>query len=173
MVKARSVSALNSTGLSRGYNNFTFPEDKPKEQQDTTIPPPIPVRSKSREHFYHTLEYNNESVDSGVALSSPPCSGHRSSSNSSSQAFPREPEEELVQQMEPVQVQVDGSLFDDPRYVALQVDTVENVADGNLRGRKDIWRSTPALASARVIGRDGSNRCSLRLTHVLGTEIYN
>lgn len=64
-------------------------------------------------------------------------------------------------------------LFDDPRYVALLVDGDVDVEEGNLRGRKAIWRSTPALASTRLTGRGGSERRSLRLTQVVGTQIYN
>lgn len=165
MVKANSASALNWRGLSqgcasaslaRGYNNFTLPEGSPDgHTEDPDIPPPIPVRSKSRDHFYHTLECP-ENGDSGVAsVSSPQYSQHRSNSSSSSQAG-REDEPEQLQQ-----------IFDDPRYVALQVE------DGMLRERKDIWRSTPALASINLTGRGGSDRRSLRLTHVVGTEIYN
>lgn len=151
MVKANSASALNCRGLSRGYNNFTFPEDRPNgQEEDPDVPPPIPRRSKSRDHFYHTLECP-ENGDSGVAsVSSPQYSQQRSSN--SSQA------EDEVEQVQ---------LFDDPRYVALQVE------DGNLRERKEMWRSTPALASIHLTGRGGNDRRSLRLTHVVGTEIYN
>lgn len=172
MVKANSASALNSRGLRqgsatpslvRGYNNFTFPEDRPDGHlEDTDIPPPIPVRSKSRDHFYHTLEYP-ENGDSGIASVYSPQYSHQqssSSSNSSSSRADREEEPEQVQQ----------ELFDDPRYVALQVEEGE---EGVLRERKEMWRSTPALASINLGGRGGSDRRSLRLTHVVGTEIYN
>ena len=156
MMKANSASALNFTSLSRGYNNFTFPEDKVDGvQEDSSIPPPIPLRSKSRERFYHILQ-----CEDSEALSSPPYSHHRSSSNSNTE-YPEE---------EPHQLEL---LFDDPRYVALQVEGSEDLRDGDLRSRKDIWHSSPSLTSTLLSGRGGRDRRSLRLTHVVGTEIYN
>ncbi len=162
MAKARSASAsaLNCRGICHGYNNFTFPEDRPSggENEDPSIPPPIPRRSKSREHYYHTLEYT-DNPDSGLALSS----YSQSNNSSSSQDSPRNPEKE------PHKIQ---QLFDDPRYVALKVEGAKDLEDGDLSGRKEIWRSTPSLAATRVIGSGGRDRRSLRLTHVVGTEIY-
>lgn len=128
MTKASSASKLQSGSLSHGYNNFTFPEHRLNDHfMETTVPPPIPVRSKSRDHFYHTLECSNK--DSGLGLSPPHYSlAHHSSSLA----------------MEGTQSHQVEDLFDDPRYVMV---TVEGPEDGGLRGRKELWRSTPALTS--------------------------
>ncbi len=190
MLKASSASALNYRGrglIHHGYNNFTL--ERPKDNSpDSTIPPPIPVRSKSRDHFYHTLEYNNTN-DSGLALSSPQHSRQSSSLDS------------IREQEEPSQ----PSLFDDPRYVVVQVEGEEGQEEEEEREkgeghlRKGMWSSTPSLNSTtreassngiRVEGGGGGgdrrvassngvrvgggeDRRSLRLTHVVGTQIYN
>ena len=173
MLKARSVSALNHRGVVRGYNNFDFPREAAENgSPDSTIPPPVPVRSKSRDHFYHTLECNTN-TDSGLELSSPQHSQH--SRQSSSLDSIREQEEPQPEQ-----------LFDDPRYVAVQVEgegeeeEPRNMDGGEdreeeLRRGKDKWSSTPSLTSARLASIQGpaTDSRSLRLTHVVGTEIYN
>ena len=162
MTKSSSASAINFRTLSHGYNNFTFPEVETHQNKDSglsSVPPPIPVRSKSREHFYHTLECNND--DSGLGLSSPVYS---LGSQHSSPALQDTSLEESQRVRE---------LFDDPRYVALLVDGGEELGTGDLRERKEIWRSTPALASNRLTGRGSDDRRSLRVSQVVGTQIYN
>lgn len=156
MLKASSASALNYRGLARGYNNFNFPEGRPRAASpDSDIPPPIPVRSKSRDHFYHTLEYST--VDSGLAMS-PQYSRRSSSLDSIHEQEEEEPQTE--------------SLFDDPRYVAVQVEGEVPEEGEGLEGRREMWRSTPSLSSTKL-SRGGADRRSLRLTHVVGTQIYN
>ena len=186
--KANSASAINWRGLTRGYNNFTFPGDRIDGQFGAEdIPPPIPLRSKSRDHFYHTLEYP-ENDDSGVAsVSSPRCSQQRSSNSSQGQAEDAlaslPPQRSSSSHAEDVfihrrssnnsdsskgQNQQTQQLFDDPRYAALRVEGC------NLKERKEIWRSTPALASTHFVGGGGGReRRSLRLTHIVGTDIYD
>jgi len=163
--KSHSTSALHSRSLCRGYNNFTFPEERPATEQkghiDSTLPPPIPVRSKSKEHFYHTLEYNG-TTDSGLVLSSPNFSSPRDSNSSQNPDFQKEEDSEHVHE-----------LFDDPRYVAVVVEDDMDVEGRGLQGRKEIWRSTPALASTQPAGRGSTNRRSLRQTQVVGGAIYN
>lgn len=157
MVKATSASALNCRSLNRGYNNFTFPGDRPYEQmEDPDVPPPIPLRSRSRDHFYHTLECP-ENGDSGVAsVSSPQYSQQRSNNSSHSSSH----DQAELEDGKPEQAQ---QLFDDPRYAALQV-------EGADLGER--WRSTPSLTSTQLLG-GGRERRSLRLTHVVGTELHN
>ena len=172
-----SESALYATALTRGYNNFTVeaPEGE-YPRDDSPIPPPVPVRSKSREHFYHTLECTSNTADSGVVLTSPVYSQQSGSPTPpvpprSSSALERGEEPETEQQ-----------LFDDPRYVALTVEEGEEGEEGegleagNLRGRKEMWRSTPALATTELPkyqGRGRRNRRSLRVAQVVGTHIYD
>lgn len=183
--KANSASAINWRGLSQGYNNFTFPGDRLNGQLEAQdIPPPIPLRSKSRDHFYHTLECPDND-DSGIAsVSSPHNSQQRSSNNSQGQAedalssLPQQrshSEDAFVHHRTSDSSNSSGQslwtneqihqLFDDPRYAALQVESC------NLKERKEIWRSTPALASVHLVGgREGRERRSLRLTHIVGTD---
>ena len=171
MTKSSSASALNFRVLSHNYNNFTFPAGVDERQSDplqSTIPPPVPIRSRSKEHFYHTLECSNTD-DSGLVLSSP-YSRQSSSRRSSILAMQDTTTEEPAQLRE---------LFDDPRYVALVVEGEgegmgeEEEEELGLRGRRDVWRSTPTLPSPRLGGRGEQERRSLRLTHVVGTHIYN
>ena len=123
------------------------------------IPPKKPPRSRSRDHFYHTLESSDES---GL-LHSATTSQH--SSRMSSRLSHREDEDEgdylhpRPNRSSVLSEQV-KELFDDPRYAVLFVDERDNKGLGD---RRELCRSTPSLVQ---ISKPGvPERRSLRTPH--------
>lgn len=217
-------SAVGTTGpipkpnavLSASLGNVRLPtssENRVYEnlRRSEPIPPPVPARSSSIEHFYHTLECKRESA----LFEATHDSDHSSVSS---------PVEDMSRQVK--------ELFDDPRYAILLVGSRENLAEeegdsddekserevkeemkqttaesleggsgeesdiesgteceGNLRvfgSRKEAWRSTSSMDSSTGSSLIDStiktsqrtsltedNRRSLRLSHVVGTQIYS
>ena len=140
-----SGSRLNSKSPPHVVNPLQSPGDhQQQDHEDSEVPPPVPCRTTSREHYYHTLEYTERD---SLAISS-------QNSHCSNQAL-----ETMEEQLK--------HLFDDPRYAMMLVDSPQ---EGDLRGRKEIWGSAPMLATNRLTGRGGDRR-SLRIPHAVETQL--
>ena len=133
------------------------------------VAPRKPPRSRSGDHFYHTLERSND--DSGLLRSA-------TASHTSSQAndLGHANDDKMPSRLK--------ELFDDPRYAMLIVDSQEGdeqmqIVSG-LTKRRDFSRSSPSIVTllqpARTIQLGVPERRSLRLPKWLSAnkthEIY-
>ena len=168
-----------------------LPPDQEVEEVDFDLqpPPPVPKRTTSREHLYHTLEYSNSDHTHTEGVVSPPFNrresqagsgggsyaGSQAGSGSGSQVLPVAVDDDSVEKgrletaSPSFMAEHIRELFDDPRYAMVVIegypDNSAGEREGGLTGKKEMSRSTPSLAATGLTGREGTDRRSLRFNH--------